>query len=243
MLRQAATYEEVCAAFEWPAPARYNIALDTCDKHADTAPDATALIHESEDGAATRYSFRAIQRLACRAANLFAAAGIRRGDRVGILLGQVPETLVTHLGCWRSGIVSLPLFTLFGEDALGYRLENSGARALVTDRENYAKVAAVRDRLPALEQVFLIDGAADGATDFPRGPGAGRRQPCRGGTPRPRIRRSWPTPPAPPGPPRARCTPTAPCSAISPASPCRTSFSAATTICAGRRPTGRGSAA
>ena len=166
MLRQAATYEEVCAAFEWPAPARYNIALDTCDKHADTAPDATALIHESEDGAATRYSFRAIQRLACRAANLFAAAGIRRGDRVGILLGQAPETLVTHLGCWRSGIVSLPLFTLFGEDALAYRLANSGARALVTDRENHAKVAAIRDRLPALEQVFLIDGAADGAADF-----------------------------------------------------------------------------
>ena len=166
MLKRAATYEEVCAAFEWPAPARYNIALDTCDKHAHTAPDTTALIHESEDGAATRYSFRAIQRLACRAANLFADAGIRRGDRVAILLGQAPETLVTHLGCWRSGIVSLPLFTLFGEDALAYRLENSGARALVTDRENHAKVAAIRDRLPALERVFLIDGDGDGAADF-----------------------------------------------------------------------------
>ena len=166
MLKRAETYEEVCAAFKWPTPARYNIALDTCDKHADTTPDASALIHESQDGEVSTYSFRAIQRLACRAANAFAGAGIGRGDRVGILLGQSPETLVTHLGCWRSGIVSLPLFTLFGADALEYRLENSGAKALVTDRENYAKVAAIRDRLPALERVYLIDGVEDGVADF-----------------------------------------------------------------------------
>ncbi len=166
MLKLADSYDEVYTAFRWPAPARYNIALDTCDKHADTTPDAPALIHETEGGTVTTYSFRTIQRLACRAANAFANTGIERGDRIGILLGQSPETLVTHLGCWRSGIISLPLFTLFGEDALEYRLENSGAKALVTDRENYAKVAPIRDRLPALEKVYLIDGAETGALDF-----------------------------------------------------------------------------
>ena len=166
MLTRANTYEEVYLAFRWPTPQRYNIALDTCDKHADTTPDAPALIHESEDGETRRYSFKAIQRLASRAANVFAAHGINRGDRVGILLGQAPETLVTHLACWRSGIISLPLFTLFGEDALEYRLENSGARALVTDLENYEKVSAIRSRLTTLEHIFLIDGTSSGALDY-----------------------------------------------------------------------------
>ena len=166
MLTRANTYDEVYGAFKWPTPTRYNIALDTCDKHADTTPDAPALIHETEDGGVTSYSFLAIRRLACRAANTFAGHGIGRGDRVGILLGQTPETLISHLGCWRAGLISLPLFTLFGEDALAYRLENSGARALVTDRENFAKVAAIRDRLTSLEHIFLIDGDESGASDF-----------------------------------------------------------------------------
>ena len=140
--------------------------MDTCDEHADTTPDAPALIYESENGEVTTFSFKAIQRLACQTANAFANYDIGRGDRVGILLGQSPETLITHLGCWRSGIISLPLFTLFGEDALEFRLENSGAKAVVTDRENYPKIAAIRDCLTTLERVFLIDGPEDGADDF-----------------------------------------------------------------------------
>ncbi len=166
MLKHAKTYDEVYRAFKWPTPHYYNIALDTCDKHAETSPDSPALIYETEDGDLTNYSFKAIQRLSCQAANVFASRGISRGDRLGILLGQAPETLLAHLGCWRSGIVSLPLFTLFGDDALAYRLENSGAKALVTDRANYVKVAAIRDRLTMLEHVFLIDGPETGADDF-----------------------------------------------------------------------------
>ncbi len=166
MLQRAKTYDEVYAAFKWPTPRHYNIVLDTCDKHAETSPDARALIYETEDGEVTAYSFKAIQRLACQAANAFAGHGINRGDRLGILLGQAPETLVAHLGCWRSGIISLPLFTLFGEDALAYRLENSGARALVTNRENYPRIAAIRDQLTTLEHVFLIDGSENGTHDF-----------------------------------------------------------------------------
>jgi acetyl-CoA synthetase len=162
----AATYEEVYGSFRWAVPARYNIAADVCDRHAAGQGGATALIYEAPDGRVATFTFRQIRQQANRTANVLAALGIGRGDRVGILLGQVPETAYTHLACWKLGAVSLPLFTLFEADGLRYRLSDAGAVAVVTDRENFAKLAGIRDDLPALRHVLLIDGPEGGAQDF-----------------------------------------------------------------------------
>ncbi|HVO13767.1 MAG TPA: AMP-binding protein, partial [Alphaproteobacteria bacterium] len=160
MLTRADSYEAVCQAFRWEIPARYNMARDVCDRHADEA-DRPALIYVDSAGAVRRYGFREIRRLADRLANAFEAHGVGAGDRIAILLPQCPETAVAHVAAWKLGAVSLPLFTLFGEDALEYRLADSGARVLVTDRANLAKVAPLRDRLPELRHVFVADGAAE----------------------------------------------------------------------------------
>ena len=166
MLQPAATYREVYDSFVWRIPERYNIAIDVVDRHADATPDATALIYETPDGRITTYSFLEMKRLSNRCANLLAGHGIRPGDRFAILLGQTPETALTHVGCWKLGAISIPMFTLFGEEALEFRLSNSGAKGSLTDRENYPKIAAIRDRLPDLKTVFLADGTEIGALDF-----------------------------------------------------------------------------
>ena len=69
------------------------------------------------------------------------------GDRVAVVLSQSLELPVAHLAAFRSGLVSVPLFTLFGEDALQFRLENSGAKAVVTDEGGWEKLSKIRDRL------------------------------------------------------------------------------------------------
>lgn len=166
MLQPAGTYREVYDSFVWRIPERYNIAVDVVDRHADATPDAPALIYETPDGRTTTYSFLDMKRLSNRCANLLAAHGIQPGDRFAILLGQTPETALTHVGCWKLGAISIPMFTLFGEEALEFRLSNSGAKGILTDRENYPKIAAIRDRLPDLNTVFLTDGAETGALDF-----------------------------------------------------------------------------
>lgn len=166
ILQPAKTWRELHEGFAWRIPERYNMAGDVLDRHAAARPDDTALIYEHEDGTVETWSFGRMHGLANRAANLFAAHGLGRGERVGILLAQRPETAFCHAACWKLGAVSLPLFTLFGEDALEYRLENAGARLLVTDRENYPKIQAIRERLPALTTVFLVDGPESGALDF-----------------------------------------------------------------------------
>src|SRR5262249_48299660 len=62
----------------------------------------------------------------------------------------------------------IPLFTLFGADALEHRLHDAGAKAVVTNAEGAAKLAAIRERLPALQQVFCIEGALPQTVDYHR---------------------------------------------------------------------------
>jgi acetyl-CoA synthetase len=163
MLPDASSYDDLVGRFRWALPARYNIGVDVSDRQRG---DALALVFLDERHREQRFTFAEIARLSNRFANALTAHGLKRGDRIGILLPQTPETAVAHVAAWKAGLISVPLFTLFGEDALSFRLENSGARALVTDAAGLAKIAVIRDRLPALEVVFEIAGGASGALSF-----------------------------------------------------------------------------
>ncbi len=163
MLRPGSTYDEVYRNFRWRIPERYNIAADVCDRHARD-PDRLALIYVDPQGREERYTFERLRRLSNRLANALSALGLGRGDRLGILLPQCPETAVAHLAAYKLGAVAVPLFTLFGPDALEYRLADSGARGLVTDPDNLSKIQEIRDRLPDLAFVVVAGENAPGGT-------------------------------------------------------------------------------
>jgi len=169
MLNAGKSYDEVRRGFSWHIPARYNIGVDVCDKWAGD-PARTALIHLRDGGAhgtqVDRYSFRDLKRLSNALANALTAQGAGRGDRIGILLPQAPETAIAHIATYKLGAIAVPLFTLFGAEALEHRLADSGAKILITDSGGLSKLAKIRDRLPALELVLSIDGANDGALSF-----------------------------------------------------------------------------
>ncbi len=158
------SYDEVRARFRWSIPARCNIAEEACDRWADGS-GRTAMIHLAEDGTAERISFDELHRRACRLANALLAQGVARGDRIGVLLPQCPEAAVAHLAAYRIGAVAVPLFLLFGEDALEYRLADCAAAALVTDAAGLAKLTVIRERLPALRTVLAL-GGGPGALDL-----------------------------------------------------------------------------
>jgi acetyl-CoA synthetase len=159
MLEAGGSYDTVRDAFRWRIPARYNIAVDVCDRQ---PADRPALIVEGEAGALRTYSFGAIRALSNRCANLLRAHGVSTGDRVGVLLSQGMELPVVHLAAYKLGAVALPLFALFGPDALAYRLNDSEAKVVVTDRLGAEKIESIRRELPSLAHVFIVDGAADG---------------------------------------------------------------------------------
>jgi acetyl-CoA synthetase len=157
MLTRTGSYEALAAGFAWHIPERYNIGVDTCDKWAD-GTNRLALVYEQRDGTVTRYSFDELKALSNQLAHSFARHGVARGERVGIFLPQAPETALAHLAAYKLGAIAVPLFALFGVEALQYRLSNSGAVALVTDATGLRKIEQIRDSLPELKTIYCIDG-------------------------------------------------------------------------------------
>jgi len=166
MLKKGKTYEEVYRSFKWKVPKFYNIGVDCCDKWADQRY-RLALIYEDDQGRVEHYTFWDLKRLSNRLANALQACGLQRGDRVGILLPQGPETALSHLAIYKTGGIALPLFTLFGPEALEYRLGHSGARAVITDEANLPKILEIKDRLPELKTLIVTGGETpEGVVDF-----------------------------------------------------------------------------
>ncbi len=166
MVLEGQNYAEIVGRFRWRIPDRYNIAVDVCDKWADQ-PDRTALIYLDPEGRVFEYSFARLKTLSNRLANGLKAKGVRAGDRVGILLPQCPETALSHLAVYKLGAIAIPLFTLFGPEALAYRLGDSGAKAVITNQENLAKVLEIKDELEHLELAIVVDGEIpDGVLSF-----------------------------------------------------------------------------
>ncbi len=161
MLPEGQTIAEIRAGFRWRIPEHFNIASACCDRWANGS-GREALVVVDADGGRRVWSFDTLADLSRRLATVFEARGVGRGDRIGILLGQRVETLLAHLACARMGAIAVPLFSLFGPEALRYRLADSAAVALVTDIAGAEKLAAIREELPALRTVLLVDGAGEG---------------------------------------------------------------------------------
>jgi acetyl-CoA synthetase len=162
-------YEALHAGFRWQVPARLNIAELCCARWARSA-GRTAIVHDLGDGRVETHSYRALDRAANRLANALAALGVKRGDRVAIVLPQRPETAVAHFAILRLGAIGMPLSILFGPEALQYRLENSEAVAAIVDAGHLQAMRAARP--DCLRHLIVVgetsDAAADGELDWGR---------------------------------------------------------------------------
>jgi len=154
------TYDEVCRNFKWEIPEYYNIGVDVCDKWAGDR-QRLALIYIDPQGKEQNYTFRALRNFSNQLANTLKANNIERTDRVGILLSQRPETLISHIAVYKLGAVAVQLLTLFGSDAIEYRLGDSQAKAVITDKENVSKIHEISERLPHLRLVMVVDGGQE----------------------------------------------------------------------------------
>ena len=163
MLTETDDYDKLCREFRWEIPARFNMATACCDRHADGS-GRLALIYVDEDGTSRRTSFDELAAMSRRFANVLKADGLARGDRVALFLSQSLELPVAHLAAFRAGMVSIPLFALFGEDALEFRLANSGAKAIVTDAAGWEKLNKSATGFPSCKNIYLVGDEAPAGT-------------------------------------------------------------------------------
>ena len=157
-VRRLKSYAEVCAAFRWEIPEKYNIALDACGRWARQEPGRVALIDLRPGGERREWTYGALEAESAKLANvLVSEAGLRKGDRCAVLLPQSAETAVAHFAIYRVGAIAVPMFSLFGADAITYRIEDSGARVAITDTANAPKLRAI----PGLDRTYVFGSTGE----------------------------------------------------------------------------------
>jgi acetyl-CoA synthetase len=153
-------YAELYHGFRWQVPEHFNIAQACCARWA-AGPARRALYWEDESGAQAQYSFQEVQLAANRVSNALAALGVKRGDRVAIILPQRPETAIAYIAIFQMGAIALPLSHLFGPEALEYRMHHAEASVAIVEPTTIANLCAIRERLPQLRHVIGVGGAMD----------------------------------------------------------------------------------
>ena len=126
----------------------------------------TAIRWLGRDDRVVDITYADLRSLTNRFANVLESLGVSRGDRVFGLTGRIPELYVTALGALKQRAVFSPLFSAFGPEPIKTRLSIAEARVLVTTGLLYErKIAPIRDQLPSLEFVLIVDG--EGVPDVP----------------------------------------------------------------------------
>jgi acetyl-CoA synthetase len=140
------TYQEAKERFRWSerwdmfdgTRERFNIAHECIDRH----PKAHIAIRiKFEDGKTATYTFGEMSQWTSQFANMLVRLGIGEGERIAILLQPTVEFYVSMFGIFKRGAVVVPCSPLFGSEAVGFRLERSDAKAIVTSNEQQKLIA------------------------------------------------------------------------------------------------------
>src|SRR5712671_3622741 len=147
LLKHRADYDQAVADFHWPDPAPFNWALDWFDaelaRNADSKDRAALWIVDAGSDKETKLSFAALSRRSNQVANFLRAQGLKRGDHLLLLLGNVVPLWETMLAAMKLGIVVIPATTLLTPDELRDRLDRGRARVVVASQDQVAKFAGL----------------------------------------------------------------------------------------------------
>ncbi|MBI1935228.1 long-chain-fatty-acid--CoA ligase [Candidatus Woesearchaeota archaeon] len=128
---------------------------------AEKFPDKIAIEFEEQ-----KVTFKELDLIGNKAANGLNKLGILSGDRVAIFLPNCLELVYSLVGNFKNGSIVVPMNISFKEQEAGYILWDSGAKAIITDMERLPIILSVKNKLPSLKNVILIDGNDKNFTDF-----------------------------------------------------------------------------
>jgi len=136
------------------------------DVWAAREPERIALFEYRAAGEPRTLTYRALTDQSNALANALRSKGVQPGDRVALLLPQCFETAIAHVAIYKLGAIAVPLALLFGTEAIEYRMQTAGAKAVVTNAAGLSKLNKVAARLTSLEVIVSIDGAEGSALGF-----------------------------------------------------------------------------
>jgi acetyl-CoA synthetase len=159
-------YHAACAEFRWPSLQRFNWALEWFDEIASgPRADQTALWVVEEDGSETKLTFRQLSERSSRIANYFRGLGLKRGECLLLMMGNVPPLWETLLAAMKLGAVVTPTTTLLTADELADRGSRGGVRFIVAAAEHTGKFENVN---PDCVRVVVGNAAGNVPGNAPR---------------------------------------------------------------------------
>lgn len=173
-------YDEVYERFEWQEAwdqfegerdGQFNVGYEVLGKHVENGMAETMAIRivDVDTGAVEELTYGDLDRRVGQFVTYLSERGLSPGDRVAGMLEPRPELYATALGCWCGGFQYVPLFSLFGPEAVNYRLDDADVKAIVTSSAHVEKIDP--GTAESLEYVLLVDGdagAVDGAGELAR---------------------------------------------------------------------------
>lgn len=159
-------YDQIRADFEWPRPARYNFAREVVDKWAAQDANKRALLWVDDTGKVVERSFADISDASRRLANVLSAHGVKRGDTVIVILGRQIAWWEAVTACLRMGAVVSPGTTQLSAKDIAYRVNASGATAVITEPALTDRVTRVAGECPTLGLKLLVEGTRDGWVSY-----------------------------------------------------------------------------
>jgi len=151
------TYQE----FTWQVPEYFNFAFDTFDSFA-TDPEKLAMIWVDEDNQTIKkLSYQYFKDRSNQAANLLESLGLKKSDKVLLLLAKIPEWWELVLAMIKLGVVFMPATTQLTSKDIVYRVQMAQATTVITDLDNFTKFDFVRDQLQEVNNFLLVGGTQD----------------------------------------------------------------------------------
>jgi len=147
---------------------KFNFAFDLVDELADKQPDKLAMLHVSRDHEERRFTFKDMKRASNQCANYFKSLGIKRGDRVMLILKRHYQFWFAMLGLNKLGAIAIPAPNQLLEHDLEYRFNAAGVSAVLctADGDVAAQVELAAQKCPSVQHKLMVNGSREGWRTF-----------------------------------------------------------------------------
>ena len=165
------SYEDFVQNFKINVPESFNFAYDVVDEVAATDPDKVAMVWCDENGKDACFTFSDMKRYSNKAANYLRSLGIRRGDRVMLVLKRRYQFWFCLLGLHKLGAVAVPATHLLSTHDIVYRCNSADIKMIITIDEEWVlhHVDEAQEQAPTLQLKAIVDGHREGWLDFAQG--------------------------------------------------------------------------
>jgi acetyl-CoA synthetase len=165
------SYDDFVNNFKVSVPLNFNFAFDVVDEIALSEPERLAMAWCDDKGSERNFTFGEMKELSSRAANFFVSCGIRKGDKVMLVLKRRYEFWYAVLGLHKIGAVTIPATHLLTEKDMVYRNNAAGIKMIVCvpETEVIERVEMALNGSPTLEKIALIGKSREGWLNFSEG--------------------------------------------------------------------------